>query len=465
MKKILLATTALVTAFAFNAEAGENGGSTAMTTATTPVANANPWRPELKISGEGKFSYYNFRNKHRDTNGGKGYGHHFSFEDTRVNFEAVGNADSFFGLNGTEYGFLLAVTAERDRNQSVEEARLKIKNSFGTAMFGNTNGVEDYSYGATNIMGGTGGVYGNYTNVVNKATGVITTNDPTIRTRKGTKVNLFTPRFAGFQLGVSYTPDTKHEGAAKLSSINNNNTNLYGTSMFDDRAFGKTNWAGNINFNHTFQNGFDAKVSVTGMTENSQTGYLSGNASGIGTPIPTATPTINDGRAWQVGGEFSYAGVTLAADYLDNRKSRVPGSLPADAAAAAGVAPSYLRGADAGKVYTFGLAYELGTHKVSVGYMHSTRKMGGLSTTPSGAIVTDLGKAKATVWSATYDKQFAPGWAGYVEYVNFSYKSTDNAATAQNNYKTNIDSGNKSLQDGLAKNNGHVVIIGTKVKF
>lgn len=458
MKKILLATTALVTAFAFNAVAGDDSGSTSMTTATPPVANANPWRPELKISGEGKFSYYNFRNKNRSTNGGKGYGHHFSFEDTRVNFEAVGNADSFFGLNGTEYGFLLAVTAERDRQQSVEEARLKVKNSYGTAMFGNTNGVEDYSYGANNIMGGTGGVYGNYTNVVNKATGVITTNDPTTRTRKGTKVNLFTPRFAGFQLGVSYTPDTKHEGAAKVSTINNNNTNLYGTSMFDDRAFGKTSWAGNLNFNHTFQNGFDAKVSVTGMTENSGTGYTAATA--------TNNATINDGRAWQVGGEFSYAGVTLAGDYLDNRKSRVPGSTPFNLNAGGN---HFLNDADAGKVYTVALAYELGTHKVSVGYMHSDRKMGRVSATAGGATAAagDLGKAKATVWSATYDKQFAPGWAGYVEYVNFSYKSTDNAATAQTYYKGTGGAGanNSSLGDGVAKNNGHVVIIGTKVKF
>jgi outer membrane protein OmpU len=108
-----------------------------------------------------------------------------------------------------------------------------------------------------------------------------------------TKIMYLTPRFAGFQAGVSYTPESGSEAQNVVAFKNTNN--------YKD-------WIdGGVNYTGTFA-GFSVAL---GATVSSATGQN------------TATP-LEDFTAWNVGAQVGYGGFLFGGGYVDADDYNVP---------------------------------------------------------------------------------------------------------------------------------------------
>lgn len=443
MKKLLLISTAVL---------GIAGASSAGNADTNVSAGSTAWRPNLMISGQTSVSQHFHNSKRTHENGGKGRGDHLAVEDSNLGFEVRGKAEAFAGI---DYGYKVTIDTDTGKTttSNLKDNYVTFKNDYGTLQAGNVVGVEDLTRGAHKIMGATGGFGGNYKNAINLSTGIVATTDLAGRTKRAGKVNYFTPRFYGLMLAVSVAPDTKQLGEAKLQSKLNTNAN---TNNFapNGNAFGQNVWSGLIDFSRSLGYGFDVNLSLAGMVGKAKSGFQDRGQS-----------TLHENIAsWALGGELGYTYgdniFRLGGEYVNNRNTYLAKSLQSTNGGT-----NYLfKNGDAGRVWAVAGSYEVGSHKVAYGYFESKRKMGDYSS--NGTTFTKLGDAKARVHSVTYDKKMAPGFSLYAEYNHFRFTTSDAAAAMQNAVKTTgtTNLGN-NLENGVKSNNGHSVIIGTKVKF
>jgi predicted porin len=118
------------------------------------------------------------------------------------------------------------------------------------------------------------------------------------------KITYFTPRMAGFQLGVSYTPDTNVEEANGGDALANGS---YGGLPADTDNFGNTYELG-VNYVNKF-NGVDVAVS--------------GSYGKAKDELNTAA--TDDRTEWSVGGRIGIAGFTIGAAYREDNLGRGTG--------------------------------------------------------------------------------------------------------------------------------------------
>jgi predicted porin len=162
------------------------------------------------------------------------------------------------------------------------------------------------------------------------------------------KVTYFTPRIAGFQLGVSYTPDACEEGSAgsptgvqcggQGSGPEADNNNL--GEIFEIAA----------NYVQKFGN-FNVAVSGSYGTANDE----------------TAGPLSEDPVEWHLGANVGFAGFTVGASWID--RSDIGANT-----AAAGIGGG--GGIDT-KDWTVGVRYATGPWGVGVSYGHREVECGG----------------------------------------------------------------------------------------
>jgi len=111
------------------------------------------------------------------------------------------------------------------------------------------------------------------------------------------KLTYFTPRFAGFQVGVSYTPDVCEEAIA--GSVPATCGGSYAGLPSDTNATGEA-WEGSVNYVGNFG---DVGVRVSGSY-----GIAEDEVGGAAREDPTE---------WSVGGQVSFAGFTIGGAYTD----------------------------------------------------------------------------------------------------------------------------------------------------
>lgn len=441
MKK-LLQTSAAVFAFAagFSCPALAN-------TNNVSAGGLTGFRPSLTVSGQGTFAGQFFNGKRTAENGGKGRGNHFGVNDSSIIFDASGKADAF---SGAEYSWIVSFDGDGSKTDAVAlDNYLKIKTDWGTVIGGNINGIEDRGRGPYTFFGGTGGIEGVYLKTSNLSTGVLPTTDIAGRTKRATKLIYLTPRIAGFMIGVSFTPGSRHIGNNKLRSISDGKSNAFFT---EGQSFGQNVWAGSIDFSRCLPYGFAINLSLVGLRGHAK--------SGVDGALIHRNNRVHDIRSWALGGDISYTYgdhiFKLGAEYVDNNKTQL---IKFYRPTAGGDFHSF-RGGNAGKIYSIGASYELGSHKFVYGYLRSDRKLGNYALN-NGAF-TNLGDAKADVHSVTYDKKMAPGWSVFGEYTHYRYRTSDAAAALQTTIKTAVP---LNFDDGVRSNNGNAFIVGTKVKF
>lgn len=227
MKKSLFATTAIVAAFGMGATAAQAQDAS------------------FSVGGFSNF-YANWVDQ--DTPGG---GYHESDYDFSTNTELLFDGEVTLD-NGITAG--MSVQVEADNNDgngardNIDENIVYLDGSFGRVELGHEDGAHDtMKYGATSIKavypGGYNNTTGTFINVTGSAPITVNFND----SGDSTKINYYTPRFAGIQVGITHAPDGNADAVIPARGVTET-TDL---------------WEGGVNYVNSF-NGFDLAASLTG---------------------------------------------------------------------------------------------------------------------------------------------------------------------------------------------------------
>jgi hypothetical protein len=235
------------------------------------------------------------------------------------------------------------------------------------------------------------------------------------------KITYYTPRFAGFQVGVSFLPDQVNRGQGALAA-DTGSIAPYGPDRYQIAGQSDNIFTGGISYDNKFDQ-IGVALAATGEHGVAEmAGY-------------------EDLQAWNVGGKLSYLGFSLAASYGDWGKSNT------------------LISADSKDTnyYTAGGAYEYGPFGISVTYLHSTFDCGngsaGFNTGGNTISCTTGGKDKFNNISVGTDYKLAPGLTPYAEVSFFDENPANSAGTSLAAVGANAD------------NKGTVGIIGTQLNF
>jgi len=378
MKKILLGTTTLIGAAALFAGA------------------AHADTPKVTVGG---FADFQVGVVNEDLDAGK-RSHDFR-SDTTLTFRVDAKTDAGLGYGGGVD--LEADTTVDTQGQGTNASRtfVYLDGNWGRFELGSEVGAQGtMKVDASNIARATGGINGDFWYFTSAAAQFWATPDlslgygatPSVFGAVGTpnggglgdatqenlnKVTYYTPRFAGFQVGVSYITSNNNKGQF-LDRIDS------GATSSADNIF-----TGGLSYDNTFG---DIGVNLAGTGE-------WGQATAVGT---------EDLRSYEVGGKVSYMGFSVAGSY-----GNVGDSLRATAL-----------NVDDTRYWTLGGAYEYGPFGVSVTYLDSKYDTGLLATG---------GKNNFRNTSIGTDYKLAPGLTPYAE-VNFinedaGLAAEDNTAT------------------------------------
>lgn len=317
MKKILLGTTGLV-------------GAALLASA------ASAETPKVTLGG-----FSDFQAGYIDQDnvaGGTPSVRDFSFRnDNEVSVHVDGKTDGGLGY-GAVIDLEADISADAD-GQGLNAARTftYLESGWGRAeMGGNKSAAATMRVDASSVAVATGGINGAWTYFAD------TTGDSFISTSKlvsehgsttafgaedtynATKVTYYTPSWAGFQGGVSYTPGVdfgSFNGRGQAPAIN--------ASDIEDV------WDFAVSYNHTFDNTW--KLGLAGTYE-------------LGS---TDVAGADDVEAWNAGGVLGFGGFSLAGSYGEWSETGQAGL-------------------DEGDYWTAGLGYEAGPVGLSATYIDST---------------------------------------------------------------------------------------------
>ena len=235
-------------------------------------------------------------------------------------------------------------------------------------------------------------------------------------TYNATKLTYYTPRFSGFQAGVSYTPDLQDRGQENFRT-----DKIVGAPTAT--GYGNIFEAG-LNFENQFANGVKLALSLTGETGDADEGSaVAGNAD-----------EREDLRAYAVGGLVGYKGFSLAASYGNWDDSGQTNGLNNES-----------------DYWTVGGGYEVGPFGLSVTYLKSTTEADVGDVAAGRDFENDF---RNVVLGADY--KLAPGLTPYAE-VSF-YEFDDGRTEAEAGA---VGAGTGATYD----NTGTAFILGTQVAF
>lgn len=247
MKRILLGTTALL-------------GSGLMAAGSASAAEIKPGGAfDLTISGFARFvaNAGDYQAKTGLANGSNGLD--FS-NDTEVYVLGKAKDES----TGIEYGFRIELEADTNATGNADETWLFISGQFGEFRFGDEDGAGDnMALGAHTIAVGTGGIDG--TLIDTPAVVKLTDNSDS------TKIIYYSPKFAGFQLGVDYSPHSANNNGRQGAGSFVNNLQ---TDEVKDWWSGGLAWTGDLG-------PAGVKASVVGMYGTDENGDRDGDTRGV----------------------------------------------------------------------------------------------------------------------------------------------------------------------------------------
>jgi outer membrane protein OmpU len=432
MRKLLLGTTAIAGAFGLAGSALAQGA------------------PTVTVGGFVNFQVFQHD---QDYTVGNGRGYQFSLDDAEVNVLVSGTA-----ANGLRYGLKIELEAAGESNtngtggigglSTADEVVLQFSGDWGTLWLGDEDGVSDLMpYGAEILMAGPAGFDGDIDDVFNfiglgaaSSQGGADFIGPNLigDTSDATKIQYYTPRIAGFQLGVSWTPDSGDNGGEGPGQT------IGGAQIEPDNNTGNHNvYEIGLNFMQKFG---EVDVGLSGVYLGGDSYVASAATGAYAGACPTSAQRckLEDISSWALGGYVGFAGFRLGGTYGDSGDS----SSPTGTAGGAALTNRF----DSHIFWNVGADYTMGPWRFSAGYHQTTREY-------TGAGFTD---DESAIFSAAIQYTVAPGLIAYVEYNNVSLdKSCDTAANAANK------AANSCASSGTftASNEGHVFILGTQLNF
>jgi len=307
--------------------------------------------------------------------------------------------------NGLEYGGRIRMrAANADRTMDADRAFIFAQGTFGQVQLGVTNSFNDQTFVSAPQDYLPLGIYdaavdwistssNNVAGTIGGATAPVAATGGNLLTqsinsdRLATKIVYITPRFAGLQLGASYTPrnDDNH------NSVNRNEVFALPTVQ-NNRTFTDIVEVG-ANYSNTFA-GFAVKASA---------GYFWGDGA-QNTTVAGVTSDVEDLRAWQAGAQVGYAGFALGGAYVDYGDSGLNKRI--------GVSHEKTRTWVVGAQYTTG--------PIVVGANYKNGQDAGLTTV--------AGKRKLEVYEIGAGYTVAPGMTVQAQYDYFDADSDVNAA-------------------------------------
>jgi outer membrane protein OmpU len=128
--------------------------------------------------------------------------------DTELNVLARARSEKY----GFEYGGAIQFLADTDETINTDTSWIFVSGGWGEVRLGDEDGVADNSsVGAQVIAAGTGGIDGDVVDEI--AVGVVYLT----HTDVATKIRYYTPSFAGFSVGVDYTPTLEEVDSGDLN--------------------------------------------------------------------------------------------------------------------------------------------------------------------------------------------------------------------------------------------------------
>jgi predicted porin len=361
MKKTLLASSALVGAslLAAPAMAGSVGSKDDMS---------------VTLGGTLWFSVGIYE---EDVSAGRGRGYRFGVNETEVYVSASNTAD-----NGIKYGVSIELNSGSADGTAADEAWAFLdSDQWGRLEIGDqddaTNRMRLGSHNAHKGLGGpAGGLGGNlalFGGFGGEGTGAVADWDNAI-TADDTKVTYFTPRFSGFQLGASLTPDTGITSGTGGLVDTDNDGDFENVISLGANYVGKFDEVG-VGLSFTGQWGDDESASGSALAQ-------------------------EDLAIWGVGGKVDFAGFTIGAHYNDFGDTAITRA-------------NATLGADAGDAWSVGIGYSSGPWGISAWYTEHDKDNSTAS--PAGATKSELQR-----WGIGMGYTVAPGWLlrGDLEFIS-----------------------------------------------
>ncbi|PIR31991.1 MAG: hypothetical protein COV36_05760 [Alphaproteobacteria bacterium CG11_big_fil_rev_8_21_14_0_20_44_7] len=312
--------------------------------------------------------------------------------DSEIHFVVEGVAD-----NGLEYGAVIELEADvdgqdgYDSGANADKAYIYLQGGWGRVELGeNTDAAEALSVNTSNFASATGGVDGDWYRYAGLAGGETFIIKPDLHlahsgnatnlnggetaNEDATKVTYYSPRFSGFQVGLSYVPNT---GDASPTLFN-------GQGVTDNEDL----FAAGINYTGQFDE-VGLAAAITGVTGDDKT--VGGTA---------------DIEGWDAGINVTFSGFTIGGSYGDWQDTL---GTTTDA-----------------NYFDIGLGYASGPWSISATYLESEIDRAG---------ATNDDDFDNFVIGADY--QLAPGLVPYAE-VSFFDMDADNAVSTQDNEGTVI---------------------------
>ncbi len=371
MKKTLLASSALVAAslLAAPAMAGTVGSKDSMA---------------VKVSGT---LWFAVQIVDEDLSAGQGQGYGFKINETEVHVGASATAD-----NGIKYGVNIELNAGGSDATAADEAYAFIDSDvWGRLELGDNDDVSNrMMLGSWNAHKGLGGPFGGLGMLLSgweglgAATIMSRADWQPLTSTDDTKASYFSPRFSGFQVGASLTPDTGVSSGAVASLVDTDNDADYNNVMgLAANYVGKFDDVG-VGLSVVYETGDDNNI-------------IGGNS-----------VQIEDLEILGVGGHVKVAGFTIGAHYRDYNNTNLT-----QAAVAAG--------ASAGDQWSVGLGYQAGPWGVSVWYLDAERNAA------TSAVTTEVTRMGL---GAGYT--VAPGWLLRADLEFLSHDAIAGVATTDN---------------------------------
>lgn len=352
----------------------------------------------------------------------------------KVNLGVEGKA------HGVTYGGLVALNANTSKRDLVfsrtnddykypvaSQTMVFVESAFGRLEGGSYTGAYD-AMKSGYIARATGGVSGDWLKYpsisLKDASGAgvtgnliftpsLPTSSDSVVTANASKINYYTPSFAGLKAGVTFIPDAARSGTT--STIKSLGEELSQRNTYKNVV------QGGIMYHAAF-NKMDVKASVLGEAGSAKKLISGAN-----------TTKRKDLRAWEAGLSLHYMGFGIGGTYGDWGKSGLNKNV------SNGTTTTAYTGAKNGRYWSASAGYEHSHYGVSFGYFNS--KNGGFNLASNAYSPS---KGSVTLYSVGVDYKLAPGFVPYAEYTNF-------------NMKTKAYTG--------ANNKGNVVLLGTKIVF
>lgn len=321
----------------------------------------------------------------------------------------------------------------------------ELSTPFGTLQFGNLKGVESALLeDATSLNGGTGGVDGSVWDLFNRSAGLPNAVHLAGFTKRATKLTLYSPRFYGFKVGLSYTPNPGHSGWDSPDSTDYANANDNDDDVFhNDDMRKRNNLAYGINFEQSLKD-LTLSAALVAVTETTTMNIdVNKTASAEDESEPTKAVyqmsreiALKKDTAIQASASLKYKNFQIAGGFIDNGELNLPKTkYEADRLAKYG-----FHLGNAGKGWNAGVKVSYGCLDVSLTHHNMSRR------------VTNYNDTKGTVNTFAVDCQLLSGVKIFTE-VNRIETSTDKDVAALYD------------NDRPARNKGTTIFVGSKVSF